>query len=255
MKTKFALIAIIAGTALMACQKEAEFGSVGQQEETRQARVTGVRNPATVTTGRTEQRFSYDVEGKLQSIHVAGRLQKRFIYDGEGRLDVLELPEAGEEIRFRYDIGMLPVDAIRVKIHANGMQEEVSDIVFTFDEFERKTSELETERATGTNTEFLFEYDEIDRLISTQKNINGEMSRLVRADGFIDGFSHIAGLDVLALEPGSTLQIGLPNRLMVDEASGHSEIEFTYSLNRQQQPDMIAESTNGRRAVKSRVAY
>ncbi|MFM2207411.1 MAG: hypothetical protein RL213_1386 [Bacteroidota bacterium] len=255
MKTKFALIAIIAGAALMGCQKEAEIGSIGQQEDIRQARVTGVRNPVTVTTGRTEQKFMYDSQGKLQSIVAAGRLQKKFDYDGEGRLIRLALAESGEEIRFRYDIGTLPADAIRVKIHANGMQEEVSDIVFTFDEFERKTSEMETERATGTYTEFIFEYDEFDRLMSTQKNINGELSSLVRADGLSDGFSHIAGLDVLALEPGSSLQIGLPNRLMVDDASGHNEIEFSYTLNRLEQPDMIAESTNGRRSVKSRVTY
>ena len=255
MKTKLALLAIIAGAAMMSCQKEAELGPSYLTDDSRELRSSGIRNPQTVTTNRVAERFGYDSKSQLELVNIDGRLQKRFEYDSEGKLTVLTLADRNEEIRFRYELGQQPVDAVRVKLFANGGQEEIADIVYSFDEFGRKISETETERATGVVTQYVFEYDESDRLISTQKNINDEFQSLTRPDGFEEGYSHLAGLDVLALEPGTSLQKGLPRNILVDDASGQTVISYTYSLNADRQTESFTTSTNGRRAIRSRVTY
>ncbi|MFM7726100.1 MAG: hypothetical protein ACKO7B_05335, partial [Flavobacteriales bacterium] len=244
-----------AGAAMMSCQKEAEIGASYQNESIRQSRTEGVRNPQTITTNRVDQKFAYDAKGKLESIYNAGRLQKRFEYDSEERLITLNLAESGQEIHYRYEIDVLPVDAIRVKRFSDGSAIEFSDIVFGYDELGRKVSEIETERETGNVISYLYEYDELDRLLSIQKNEGDMMVSLTRPDGFVEGKSHLAGLDVLSLEPGTSLQKGLPVRLMVDDASGHREIEYTYALNTIGQPDLFTTSLDGRRTVKSKVTY
>jgi YD repeat-containing protein len=255
MKTKIALIAIFAGVAMMSCQKEAEIGTSYQPESVRQSREAGIRNPQTVTTNRVDQKFGYDAKGRLELIINAGRQQKRFEYDSEDRVTVLALPESGEEIWFRYEIGAQPVDAIRIKTLAGGATGEFSDIVFTYDEFGRKIAEVETERESGSIISYSYEYDEFNRLLSTMKSIDDRMVSLVRPDVFIDGSSHVAGLDVLSLEPGVSLQKGLPTQLLIDDESGHNEVAYTYALNALGQPDLFTSSTNGRRAIKSKVAY